>query len=477
MLYAIKFRDQNILLSNSINDRSRILYDRTPRQRVEKAAPFLTLDGDPYPSVVDGRVVWIVDAYTTTDRYPYSKSTILADATEDALTGAANVVPLGAKRVNYMRNSVKATVDAYDGSVKLYAWDDQDPILKTWTKVFPNAIRPMSQIGADLMSHLRYPEDLFKVQRQLLSRYHVTDPGVFFSQSDLWAVPRDPTRETQSTAGFQPPYYLTLQMPDQTAPTFSLTSTFIPATGATNQRNNLTGFLAVDADAGTQAGERREGYGKLRLLQLPDDTDVQGPAQVQQAFKADTRISNDLNQVKIGGSAIEYGNLLTLPLGGGLLYVQPVYVRPAGQNTFPQLQKVLVSFGDTIAFADTLPAALDAVFGGGGTGGSGGTTGTGGTGTGTGTPSSGATSTPGSAQADLTKALQDAQKALTDSKAALAKGDFAAYGTAQTALQDAVDRAIEAQARLGQTTSTATASPSAGASPSPTASGSASATG
>ena len=472
MLYAIKFRDQNILLSSSVNERSRILYDRTPRQRVEKAAPYLTLDGDPYPSVVDGRIVWIVDGYTTTDRYPYSKSTILADATEDALSGAANVVPFGAKRVNYMRNSVKATVDAYDGTVKLYVWDHDDPILRTWNRVFPNELRPMSEISGDLMSHLRYPEDLFKVQRQLLGRYHVTNPGVFFSQSELWTVPRDPTAENQSTAGFQPPYYLTLQMPDQTSPTFSLTSAYIPATSQTTQRNNLTGFLAVDADAGTQTGQRREGYGQLRLLELPDQGTIQGPAQVQQAFKADTRISNQLNQVKLAGSAIEYGNLLTLPLGGGLLYVQPVYVRPAGQSTYPQLQKVLVSFGDTIAFADTLPDALDALFGGNGTTTNPGddpgvvpdtpTTGP------SGTASPGTGGSGGNAQADLTKALQDAQKAIAAGRAALADGDFTAYGKAQQDLSDAINRAVAAQNRLGQTTSTATAAPSGTASPSPT---------
>ena len=466
LLYAIKFRDQNILLSSSVNSQSRILYDRTPRQRVEKAAPYLTLDGDPYPSVVDGRVVWIVDGYTTTDRYPYSKSTILADATEDALSGAANVVPFGAKRVNYMRNSVKATVDAYDGTVKLYTWDDKDPILRAWNRVFPNELRPLSEISGDLMSHLRYPEDLFKVQRQLLGRYHVTNPGDFFSQSELWTVPRDPTVENQASAGFQPPYYLTLQMPDQDSPTFSLTSAYIPATSQTTQRGNLKGFLAVDADAGTQAGQRREGYGTLRLLELPDQGTVQGPTQVQQAFKANTSISTELQTVKLGGSAIEYGNLLTLPLGGGLLYVQPVYVRPPGQSSYPQLQKVLVSFGDTIAFADTLPDALDSLFGGQGTTNPGG----GDDGNPTDSPTSGPTQTGGSssAEADLTKALQDAQKAIQDSRTALANQDFTAYGDAQKRLQDAVDRALAAQNRLGRTTSTATASPSAPASPSPT---------
>ncbi len=472
LLYSVKFREQNILLSGSINSDSRILYDRRPRERVEKVAPFLTLDGDPYPSVVDGRIVWIVDGYTTTDRYPYSRTQLLADVTEDALTAAStSVVPLGSKRVNYMRNSVKATVDAYDGSVKLYAWDDQDPILKAWTKVFPNRVLPVSDISADLMSHLRYPEDLFKVQRQLLGRYHVDDPQAFFSGSEQWRVPADPTGESSNSQAFQPPYYLTLQMPDQSAPTFSLTSAYVPAQGQQAQRNNLTGFLAVDADAGTRAGTKRPGYGALRLLELPDDTNVSGPPQVQQAFRADPLISQELNPLKVGGSDIQYGNLLTLPLGGGLLYVQPVYVRSPGQNTYPLLQKVLVSFGDEIAFADDLPTALDALFSGGGTPATGGS-GTGETGTGTATPSSPST-TPStgetaSAEADLDQALRDAQSAIEESRAALAKSDFTAYGAAQKKLQDAVNRAVAAQQRLGQTSSSATRSPAATASPSAT---------
>jgi uncharacterized membrane protein (UPF0182 family) len=472
LLYAVKFRDQNILLSDAINGSSQILYDRRPRARVEKVAPFLTLDGDPYPSVVDGRIVWIVDGYTTTDRYPYSRTQLLADATEDALTAAAtSVVPLGAKPVNYMRNSVKAIVDAYDGSVKLYAWDDQDPVLKAWTKVFPNIVLPASQISADLMSHLRYPEDLFKVQRQLLGRYHVEDPAAFFSQSELWRVPADPTSETQQSA-FQPPYYLTLQMPGQDSPTFSLTSSFIPAQGSSNQRNNLTGFLAVDADAGTKAGQVREGYGKMRLLELPDDTVVSGPAQVQQAFRADPGISQDLNPLKIGGSTIQYGNLLTLPFGGGLLYVQPVYVRGAGANSYPLLQKVLVSFGDKIAFADTLSDALDNVFGGTGTTP---TPPADGNGTpsptptaGTQSPSPTTTGGTGSAQQQLEQALQDAQAALEESRTALQQNDFAAYGRAQAKLTDAVERALAAQQALGATSSAGTRAPTASPSPSPT---------
>jgi uncharacterized membrane protein (UPF0182 family) len=462
VLYAIKFREQNVLLSSGVNSDSRILFDRDPRTRVQKVAPYLTLDGDPYPAVVDGRIKWILDGYTTTSRYPYSRTETLSEATADSITATStSVVPLQAQRVNYIRNSVKATVDAFDGSVTLYAWDGQDPVLKAWRKVFPATVRPLSQIDGQLMSHLRYPEDLFKVQRQLLTRYHVTDGGAFFGGQDFWRVPNDPT---ESGAQFQPPYYLTLQMPSQDAPSFSITSTFIPAgTG----RNVLTGFLAVDSDAGSIRGKKDPQYGKMRLLQLPREAVVPGPGQVQNNFNANPTVSQQLNLLRQGSSRVEPGNLLTLPLGGGLLYVQPVYVRGNGDNSYPLLQKVLVAFGDQIGFADTLDEALDEVFqGNAGAPPTEGET----------PPSRGTATTPSTSSAEqaLEQALAEANAALQDSQAALRAGDFAAYGVAQQRLSDAIQRAIDAQAQIAATSSTASPSPSptAGrASPSPTGTG------
>ncbi len=441
LLYAIKFREQNILLSDSVNSESQILYDRQPRQRVQKVAPFLTLDGDPYPTVVDGRIKWIIDGYTTTSRYPYSATQVLQDATSDSLTAtSSSVVALQAQRVNYMRNSVKATVDAYDGTVTLYAWDEEDPVLQAWQKIFPDAVQPLSQIDGELMSHLRYPEDLFKVQRQLLQRYHVTNAGAFFGAQDFWQVPNDPAK--QGTNQLQPPYYLTLQMPNQDEASFSLTSTFIPVSGT---RNILTGFLAVDADAGAEAGQKREGYGQMRLLQLPRDSSVPGPGQVANTFTADPDVSQALNVLRVGGSSqVELGNLLTLPVGGGLLYVQPVYVRASGGTSFPLLQRVLVAFGqeDEVGFAPTLQAALNQVFGGdagveeppadGGT-----------------PPDDGGTPPADqSAQQRLQDALADASAALRAGQEALAQQDFAAYGRAQDQLRDAIARATQAEAEV-----------------------------
>ena len=464
LLYALKFREQNILLSDAVNDQSKIMYDRTPRQRVEKVAPFLTLDGDPYPAVVNGRVTWILDAYTTTSRYPYSRTTVLDESTADSLTaGSTSVVALQAKPVNYIRNSVKATVDAFDGSVTLYAWDEKDPLLQAWQKVFPTMIKPLSQMSGDLIAHVRYPEDLFKVQRSLLATYHVTSGEAFFGGQDFWQVPADPSKGTTNT-NLQPPYYLTLQMPGQDKPSFSLTSAFIPR-GAQG-RNILTGYLAVNSDAGNQDGVRGPNYGQLQLLQLPRDTTtaVPGPGQVQNAFNTNPTVQSILFQLRGGAggtSTVENGNLLTLPLNGGLLYVQPVYVRSTTGTSFPLLQKVLVGFGDKIGFDDTLDGALKQVFTqpitntpGGPPGGTPGTTPTPGASP-SGSPSptpSGSPSTPpatGTPQAQLQAALAEASQALTDSQRALQANDFAAYGQAQARLRAAVERAVAAQARLG----------------------------
>ncbi len=468
LMYTLKFGDEQILFSNNVTGSSQILYDRDPRERVQKVAPYLELDGRVYPAVIDGRVKWIIDGYTTSDQYPYAASESLEDATTDSLTQASSTVqPLASKNVNYIRNSVKATVDAYDGSVDLYAWDPDDPVLKAWQGVFPTSIQPMSQISSDLMSHIRYPEDLFKVQRTLLGKYHVTDAQQFFTGDDFWDSPVDPTGA--STTVKQPPYYLTLQMPDQDSPEFSLMSTYIPAGGA---RNVLTGYLAVDSEAGSAAGQPAADYGKLRLLTLPRDSTVPGPNQAVSNFQADTTASNELNLLDQRGSTVKRGNLLTLPVGGGLLYVQPVYVQASSGATYPLLQRVLVAFGDQVGYAGTLDEALDQVFGGnsGATAGDAGTQGeteTDGTGTGTGegstptqspsaSPSASPSSTPtspatGDARADLADALQRASQAMKDSDSALKAGDFTASGDAQKRLEQAVQDAISAENRLGQT--------------------------
>ncbi|MBF4462750.1 UPF0182 family protein [Rathayibacter sp. VKM Ac-2878] len=456
LVYAIKFQSEQIFLSDGVNNDSQILYDRDPVQRVQKVAPYLTVDSDAYPTIVDGRVVWVVDGYTTSADYPYSEVQSLSQAIAD--TNTQQQFPTG--DVNYIRNSVKATVDAYDGKVTLYAWDTKDPILQTWEKIFPTTVKPVSDMSAQLLSHVRYPEDLFKVQRAVLGRYHVTQAGSFYSSEDAWATPNEPNTGSGSAtsvagAPLQPPYYLTLQTPDQNSPTYSLYSTYIPASvqGSQTSRNVLTGYLVADSDAGSQAGTVADGYGTLRLLELPKDDTVPGPGQVQNAFDTDPTVANQLALLSRGDTNVTRGNLLTLPVGGGLLYVQPIYVSSNGDTSFPRLQKVLVAFGDKIAFEDTLDAALDSLFGGD-SGANAGDTGTpttpdtgGGTGSGTspGGTSPGGSSTGTTDSTALQQALSDARNALTARETALKAGDLTAFAAADKDLTDALTRALQAE--------------------------------
>ncbi|MFE6969378.1 UPF0182 family protein [Isoptericola sp. NPDC057653] len=468
LLYALKFGSQEILFSDRVTNDSQILYDRDPMTRIQKVAPWLTLDQGMYPAVVDGRVKWIVDAYTTSDAYPYSTSRPMQEATADSLTLAAQGVPVEMpQEVNYIRNSVKATVDAYDGSVTLYAWDTDDPVLKAWSGVFPTSVKPMSEISGDLMSHIRYPEDMFKVQRTLLTQYHVNDAGQFFSGQDFWANPEDPVANKNAPAAKQPPYYMSLQMPGQEESAFSLTSTFIP--GGNTDREILTGYLAADGDAGSTAGKVADGYGELRLLELPRDSTVPGPGQVQNNFDSNPTISEQLNILERGSSNVVRGNQLTLPVGGGLLYVQPVYIQSAGGTQFPLLRRVLVAFGDQTGYAETLDEALDQVFGGDSGANAGDASGEAqnevptapveGEGDGSTQPSTEPSTTPsteptptttpsGDAQTRLNSALQEANDALSDSDKALKDGDFTAYGKAQDRLQKAIEDAVSAEKEI-----------------------------
>jgi uncharacterized membrane protein (UPF0182 family) len=334
---------------------------------------------------------------------------------------STSITAQGNQSVNYIRNSVKATVDAYDGTVSLYTWDEKDPVLKTWAKAFPNTVQPKSAISKELLDHIRYPEDMFRVQRDILSAYHVKNAEAFYGGQDFWRVPRDPST-FGGNAGNQPPYYLTMQLPGAKAPAFSLTTPFVPRGG----RENLSAFAVVNSTAGPD-------YGKITVLQLPRSTNVAGPSQVASNFEAKPEVANSLSLLRQGGSDVVLGNLLTLPVGGGLLYVQPVYVRATSNSAaYPLLQKVLVSFGDQIGFSDSLKGALDQVFGGN-------------SGTTAGGITSGATTS--NASNDLANALANAKQAFADGQAALAKGDFAAYGRAQDRLKTAIAAAISAQAR------------------------------
>ncbi|GHC47764.1 UPF0182 protein [Streptomyces flavofungini] len=426
--YAVSFGEPQMLYSGAIGEGSRILYNRTPKERVEAVAPWLTIDGDAYPAVVGNKIQWIVDAYTTTNGYPYASRTTLGDTTADSLTAKNNqrAVVAQQNQVNYIRNSVKATVDAYTGDVKLYEWDTKDPVLKTWRKAFPGTVKDKSEISAALMDHLRYPQDLFKVQRELLTRYHVKDAETFLSGSEVWQVPDDPTNQTSSAV---PPYYLSMKMPGQKQQDFSLTTSFNP-----NGRDNLSAFMSVNAEAGT--GD----YGKIRILKMPSSTTVDGPKQVQSKFNSNEAIAEQIRLLKGGDSEVDYGNLLTVPLDGGLLYVEPVYVKGGGLK-YPLLKKVLVTYGNKIAFEDTLDKALNVVFGTAAK-------------TPTEPPDKGdkpdkpdKEKPPTTENPSLQKAIDDAQKAIDEGKEALKNDDWEAYGKAQQKLQDALQRAEDAQTK------------------------------
>lgn len=442
LVYALKFQSEQIILSDAITPQSQILYDRNPSVRVQKVAPYLTLDSDPYPAIVDGRVVWIIDAYTTSNNYPYSTPVQVSEAIADTYRPAPQIA---FDTVNYMRNSVKATVDAYSGEVTLYAWDTEDPVLAAWSKIFPTSLESQSEMSESLLGHIRYPSDLFKVQRSILGAYHVTDPGTFYSSEDEWVTPNDPV-SNPAAPRLQPAYYLTMKVPGSDAPGFTLYSTFIPRATGEASRNVLYGYLAANADYGPD-------YGKLTLLRLPKQTTVPGPGQVQAQFDSDATVGQQLNLLRQGQTEVISGNLLTLPVGGGLLYVQPVYVRSTGDTSYPLLRKILVSFGDKIAFEDTLDQALDSLFGGDSGAEAGDSNGEVSTEEpSTEVPEEGAGETPAPAPTpdadgvvismELQAALQDARQALLDREAAYRANDLVAAAEADQRLTEALNRAL-----------------------------------
>ncbi len=346
LAFALKYKQTNFLLNDAVSAKgAKIIFNRDPRERVLKVAPFLKVDGDPYPMVVNGRVVWMVDCYTTMSNFPYSEQKSLSDLTQDTLSQQRKTASQPNSKINYIRNSVKATVDAYDGTIRLYQWDQQDPVLKAWMKAFPGLVQPKSSMPADVLAHVRYPEDLFEVQRGLLEQYHVDDPVTFYNVRDKWTVPTDPY-----AAGVnQPPFYVMANPPSGggTAAQFQLTSPM-----KVNNRQNLAAFISVDSDAGPN-------YGKMTVLKLPTTSVVQGPEQISNIFSTTAVISKDISLLGSGGSNVIHGNLLTLPIGNSFLYIEPLYVSSQSATGYPILQRVLAVYGGKIGYDATLAGALD----------------------------------------------------------------------------------------------------------------------
>lgn len=445
-VFAAKFAERNFLFSNVIGPDSKILFNRDPAERVQAVAPWLTTDSSVYPAIVNKKMVWIVDGYTTLDNYPYSELTSLSSTTVDSTEVALNRL-LPDKKVSYIRNAVKATVDAYDGTVTLYAQDESDPVLQAWMKVFPDTVKPKSEISADLAAHLRYPEDLFKVQRALLAKYHVDDPVTFFSTSDFWDVPLDPNPTASS---YQPPYYIVAKniAQDKDSPSFQLTS-------AMNRfrRDFLAAYISASSDPAT--------YGEITVLTIPGQ--VNGPKLAFNAISTDTTVSQDLGVIgRDNQNRIRWGNLLTLPVGqGGLLYVAPVYASPGSSDaasSYPRLIRVAMLYGDKVGYGPTVRDALDRIFGPGA-----GVTATGPAPTGPAPSAAGqspnvpapakspevptpAAAVPPSSSGAVelsgpkAAALQEIRSAMEAVKKAQQSGDFAEYGQALQRLDDAMTK-------------------------------------
>ena len=430
-LFAWRFKDVNLLISGLIKPDSRIMINRSLEERVPKPAPFLTLDEDPYFAVVDGRLTWIWDAYTTSVEYPYSQEIDLGTATDGAIQGGAN----------YMTNSVKVTVDAYDGTMKYYIVDEDDPIVQAWAAAFPDLFTALSEAPADLVAHFRYPEGLFQVQATQFATYHVTDTTVFFQKQDVWQIPTDPTisaNQPSASGDSAPtgplrPYYSLMRLPEEIDERFMLILPFTPA-----ERQNLVSWLAVSSDPGS--------YGDMVAYTFPAGRNVDGPTQVFAQINQDPTFSTFRTLLGQVGSTIVFGDFLVIPINDSLLYVQPVYVRSNQESSIPELKRIIVVNGDTVGVGITLSEALLAS-----------TTGQ--------QPSTGGGEEPspiGTIDEQVADLLDQAVGHFLAADVALRAGDLATYQRELQAAQTAVEQANEL---LVQQTGGAPASPSASPSP------------
>ena len=374
--FALRFGDINPLISGFVQDDSRIIFNRDLRLRVQNLAPFLELDADPYPVVSDGRVFYIVDAYTTSDRYPYGQRPDVSDLSADS--GLR-------KRFNYVRNSVKVVVDAFDGTTTFYVIDPDDPIIQAWRKIFPGLFQDFDQMPADLQDHLRYPEDLFRVQTSMWARYFIDEdePETFYANSVTWAVAQDPgtritartfldevteaiaAEETATATATRQlerrirPFYQLLQLPEEDDVDFVIFRTFVPISGAgdeEDERKELTAFMVAKSDF--DANEEENEYGQLVVYTVPG-TSIPGPSIVDAKIQADTEIADAFTQLNQQGSTVLQGNLLMIPVGDSLLFVRPVYVQATGETELPQVKQVIAGIGNDDDFVLRIRPTLD----------------------------------------------------------------------------------------------------------------------
>jgi len=354
LLFALRFGDLNLLISNQLTDSSQILFRRSLAERVQAIAPFLTYDRDPYLVSAEGRLLWIWDAYTTSDRYPDAQP--LAG---DLFTG-----------MNYVRNSVKVVIDAYSGSVRFYVADARDPIINAWSRIFPQLFQPLSSMSADLTAHLRYPEDLFTAQNEQYLLYHVAPDtngaDTLYGQNDRWAFASQQT-DVNGESSVVEPYYVIMKLPGETKPEFALIQPLVLA-----NRPNMTAWVAARMDPGL--------YGERIAFRFPTETTTNGPTQIQSRINQDSTISAQFTLWSQAGSSVVRGNLLVLPMGDSILYVEPIFLRSTA-SAFPEFKRVILASQTRIAFAETIDQALSQILGetglpppegGGGGGGTGG---------------------------------------------------------------------------------------------------------
>ncbi len=440
LAFALRFADLDTLISGQLTADSKVLMERNIVDRVNRLAPFLYTDADPYLIITDeGRLVWLIDMYSVTENYPYSQA---------APTGRLNRTASLPRGFNYIRNSVKATVDAYDGTITLYVWDPDDPLIQTQRKIFPGVFADKDQMPDDIRSHLRYPEDLFRVQSDLYTLYHITNARQFFSEVDPWEIARDPSTAERAALRNEPadgaarpmlPYYLLLNLPGEDDLSFIIMQPFTP-----RARPNMVSFLVAKSDA--------DEYGEMIVYNLPAASQQDGPGQVGDLINQNTEISAEFTLLGQGGSRVIQGSMLVLPIEESIVYVQPIYIQAetttssAPQNAFgvvtapeasegiPEFKRVVISYNDQIEMRNSLGDALDAVFGAG-------------TGaavdqdTGTDTGEEPTTPPASDVPEEVAALIEAAEQALADADAALRNGDLGTYGDKVAEAQDLIARA------------------------------------
>lgn len=427
--FALRYRDLNILISGQIRPDSRVLMERNIRSMVQKVTPFLVADSNPYPVVHDGRLVWMMDMYSVSNRYPYSRPLTFADTRR---LRELSRMPAG---VNYIRNPVKVVVDAYDGTIDFYVVDPDDPVLAAWASVYPGVFQPMSEMPPDLVEHIRYPEDLFVLQSEMYLLYHMREEAEFFRQDDAWAIPEDPSdprridllrgdqRDLSAPDGVRylqemMPYYLLMKLPGEEDLSYVMAQPFSP-----KQRRNMVSFLLADSTP----GEGR--YGRLVDLRMPRERVVEGPGQVGDRIQQDSEIATQFSLWDQQGSEVLLGDLLVVPIEESVVYVMPVYLA-AQEGGLPEFRRAIVVFGDRIEWRTTLDGALQAVFQGD---------------TGAEQPGGGGGEEPAPISGTVQELLERAADAFARAEEALRTGDLAEY---QRLIQEAQQLVEEARQQL-----------------------------